>query len=111
MKGQETFRYAVNAICSDIQELLDKTGVQMGDIAYIVPHQANTRIIDFAAKRMNLPTERFYHNIERYGNTSSASIPIALAEMKAAGLIKRGDLLLLCAFGGGLANAACLIKW
>ena len=111
MNGQETFKFAVNSICADTHEILEKAGVTLDDIAYIVPHQANARIIDFAAKRMGIPKEKFFRNIERYGNTSSASIPIALSEMNSAGLIKRGDLLVLSAFGAGLASAACLIKW
>lgn len=111
MNGQETFRYAVNAICSDVKKLLDRAGKTIADVAYIVPHQANSRIIDFAAQRLGIPPEKFYQNISRYGNTSSASIPMALDEMSKKGLLKRGDLLLMCAFGGGLANAACLIEW
>jgi 3-oxoacyl-[acyl-carrier-protein] synthase-3 len=111
MKGQETFKFAVNAICSDIPALLDMSGHTLSDIAWIVPHQANARIIDFAAERLNLPKERFFQNIERYGNTSAASIPIALDEMNRGGLLRRGDLLILTAFGGGLAHAACLLRW
>lgn len=111
MNGQETFKFAVNGICSDVKQLLEITGKSMEDIAYIVPHQANVRIIDFAAKRLNVAPERFYRNIERYGNTSSASIPIALTEMHASGLLKRGELLILSAFGAGLASAACMIRW
>lgn len=111
MKGQETFKYAVTAICDDINELTEKTGIKTEDINYIVPHQANLRIIDYASRRNGIPAEKFYVNIDRYGNTSSASIPIALDEMNRGGLIKKGDILLLTAFGGGLANASCLIKW
>ena len=111
MKGQETFKYAVTAICDDINELTKKTGIKTEDINYIVPHQANLRIIDYASRRNGIPAEKFYVNIDRYGNTSSASIPIALDEMNRGGLIKKGDILLLTAFGGGLANASCLIKW
>lgn len=111
MNGQETFKFAVSAICSDVEALLAETKLSLDDIAYIVPHQANRRIIDFAAKRLGVVPEKFYVNIDRYGNTSSASIPIALDEMNRNGLIKRGDLLLLTAFGGGLANASCILKW
>jgi 3-oxoacyl-[acyl-carrier-protein] synthase-3 len=111
MKGQETFKFAVNAICSDIPALLEQSGRSLSDIARIVPHQANARIIDFAAERLSLPRERFFQNIERYGNTSAASIPIALDEMNRGGLLRRGDLQILTAFGGGLAHAACLIRW
>lgn len=111
MAGQETFKFAVNAICTDTTKLLMQNGLTMDDISYIVPHQANKRIIDFASVKLKVPKEKFYVNIDRYGNTSSASIPIALAEMNERGLLKRGDLLLLPAFGGGLASAACLLRW
>jgi 3-oxoacyl-[acyl-carrier-protein] synthase-3 len=111
MKGQETFKFAVNAMCEDIPVLLEKSGRRLEDLAWIVPHQANARIIDFAAERLGLPRERFYQNIEHYGNTSAASVPIALDEINRGGLLRRGDLLLLTAFGGGLAHAACLLEW
>ena len=111
MKGQETFKFAVNAICTDAKTLLDRNGLTFDDIAYIVPHQANKRIIDFASRKLKVPEDKFYVNIDRFGNTSSASIPIALAEMNEAGMLKKGDLLLLPAFGGGLASAACIMKW
>ena len=77
----------------------------------IVPHQANSRIIDAAARRASIPREKFYVNIDRFGNTSSASIPIALDALNRSGMLQSGDRLILCAFGGGLANAACLIMW
>lgn len=111
MNGQETFKFAVNAICEDIRNILDKSGLTADDIKYIVPHQANKRIIDFAAKRLRISQDKFFVNIEKYGNTSSASVPIALDEMNRQGLLNRGDLIILTAFGGGLANATCLIKW
>jgi len=111
MNGQETFKYAVNAICQDVTALLRKENLSMDQIDYIVPHQANKRIIDLAGSKLHVSPEKFYLNIERYGNTSSASIPIALDEMNRNGLIKPGSLLLLTAFGGGLANASCLLRW
>lgn len=111
MKGQETFKFAVNAICKDSKHLLKENGLTMDDIKYIVPHQANQRIIDFASVMLKVPKEKFYVNIDRYGNTSSASIPIALDEMNRNGMLQKGDLLLLPAFGGGLASAACIIRW
>lgn len=111
MNGQETFKFAVSSICDDIRALLQRQNLTADDIAYIVPHQANKRIISSAANRLRLPIEKFYIDIERYGNTSSASIPIALDEMNRAGLLRRGDLLLLTAFGGGLASATCLLRW
>jgi 3-oxoacyl-[acyl-carrier-protein] synthase-3 len=111
MEGQETFKYAVNAMCSDIRKLLSDNNLTADDIAMIVPHQANKRIIDLAAARLKIPAEKFYVNIQDYGNTSSASIPIALDELSRAGGLKRGDLIILTAFGGGLSNASCIIKW
>ncbi len=111
MNGQETFKYAVNAIVSDVRHILVNSGLSGEDIAHIVPHQANKRIIDSAAKRLGIDYEKFYMNIDRYGNTSSASIPIALDEMNRKGMLKRGDKIILTAFGGGLSNAACLITW
>ena len=111
MKGQETFKYAVNAICTDITYLLENNHLTTDDIAYIVPHQANQRIIDFAAERLHVDQSKFYVNIEHYGNTSSASVPIALDELNKLGKLKKGDLLILTAFGGGLANGSCLVRW
>lgn len=111
MQGQETFKYAVTAISQDITALLERNHLKIEDIAWIVPHQANKRIIDFAAKRLGIEKSKFFCNIEKYGNTSSASVPIALDELAKSGKLQRGDKIILCAFGGGLANAACLIEW
>ena len=111
MKGQETFKFAVNAICHDTKDLLEQNGLTFDDIKYIVPHQANQRISDFASVMLKVPKEKFYVNIDRFGNTSSASIPIALDEMNQKGMLQKGDLLLLPAFGGGLASAACILRW
>lgn len=111
MNGQETFKYAVSHIGSDIKKILADNGYGIDDVKYVVPHQANLRIIDAAARRSGIPLDKFYVNIQEYGNTSSASIPIALTEMNRKGLLERGDLLLFTAFGGGLASAACLIRW
>ncbi len=111
MRGQETFKFAVKSICRDCKTLLKNHDLTFDDIAYIVPHQANKRIIDFASVMLKIPEEKFYLNIERFGNTSSASIPIALDEMNRKGMLHKGDLLLLPAFGGGLASAACLLRW
>ena len=111
MNGQETFKFAVKSICKDIADVAADAGVRMEDISWVVPHQANSRIIDFAKKKLPIPGDRFYLNIERYGNTSSASIPIALDELNRKGCFKRGELLALCAFGGGLSSAACIIRW
>ncbi len=111
MQGQETFKYAVTSITQDITTLLENNHLTIDDIAWIVPHQANKRIIDFAAKRLGISNSKFFCDIEKYGNTSSASVPIALHELAQSGNLNRGDKIILCAFGGGLSNVACLIEW
>lgn len=111
MQGQETFKYAVNAIVKDIETLLERNHLTMDEVAYIVPHQANQRILDFACRKLHIAADKMYSNIEEYGNTSSASVPIALDELAKSGKLKRGDKLILVAFGGGLSDAACLIEW
>lgn len=111
MAGQETFKFAVNRIVDDIKYVAEKAGITLDQIDHVVPHQANIRIIDFAAKKLGIPKEKFFVNIDKYGNTSSASVPIAMAELDASGKLKRGDIVALTAFGGGLSGAACLIKW
>ncbi|MCD8143827.1 MAG: ketoacyl-ACP synthase III [Oscillospiraceae bacterium] len=112
MKGQGTFRYAVNAMVRDIRQLLEEKGIREEELDWVIPHQANRRIIDAAARRFpNIPNERFYCNIDRYGNTSSASIPMALDELARSGQLKRGDLVALAAFGGGLSDGAVLLRW
>ncbi len=111
MRGQDTFRFAVKAICKDSKYVIKQCGMRFEDIKYIVPHQANQRIIDFASELLHVPKEKFYTNIDRMGNTSSASIPIALDELNRAGKLQKGDYVLMPAFGGGLASAACLVRW
>ena len=111
MAGQETFKYAVNAIVHDIKTLLERNSISPDDVKYVVPHQANKRIIDAASRRLGIPYEKFVVDIDKYGNTSSASLPIALDELWRSGELKRGDLVVFTAFGGGLADAACLIRW
>ena len=111
MAGQETFKYAVNAIVHDIKTLLERNSISPGEVKYVVPHQANKRIIDAASRRLGIPYEKFVVDIDKYGNTSSASLPIALDELWRSGVLKRGDLVVFTAFGGGLADAACLIRW
>lgn len=111
MDGQATFKFAVNAIVKDCNEIVKRNNLTYDDIAYIVPHQANMRIIDFASRKLKVPMEKFSVNIDHYGNTSSASIPMMLDDLNRAGKLKKGDLLLLPAFGGGLASACCLLRW
>jgi len=111
MNGQETFKFAVNVMVGDLLEVIREAGLQQSDIAWVIPHQANARIIDAASRKLDIPAERFGKNIDRYGNTSSASIPILLDELNKEGKFKDGDYLALCSFGGGLSSAACVIRW
>lgn len=111
MNGREVFRFATGAMVDSINKVLEGTGYNLEDIDYVVPHQANLRIIDYAAKKLGLSKEKFYVNLERVGNTSSASVPMALADMDNEGKLKDGDLIVLVGFGGGLTCGATLIKW
>lgn len=111
MDGQETFKFAVGKIVDDIKTVTQQAGLELEDIDHVVTHQANIRIIDYAARRLKIPKEKFFVNIESYGNTSAASVPMALAELAKSGKLKRGDNVVLSAFGGGLSSAACVIKW
>ncbi|NCB31697.1 MAG: ketoacyl-ACP synthase III, partial [Clostridia bacterium] len=111
MQGQETFKFAVNAMCKDLREVIEQAGLTPMDVTYVVPHQANVRIIDAAKSRLGIPAERYCVNIDKYGNTSAASIPLVMDEINRAGKLKPGDILALAAFGGGLTSAACIIRW
>lgn len=110
-EGQEVFKFAVKAMPAATEKLLEATGMTIEDIRYIFPHQANIRIIDSAAKRLNIPNERVYKTIHKYGNISSASIPVALDEAYRENLLKKGDNLVFVGFGGGLTWGAALLKW
>ncbi len=111
MEGSEVFRRAVTGMEKAVRDLLEETKASPEDIDLVVPHQANKRIIDALAKRLEFPEEKVVCNIDRYGNTSSATIPIALAESAESGRLKRGDLVLLVAFGAGLSVGAALVRW
>ena len=111
MDGREVFKHAVRIMREKALEVLDLCGVKAEDVALLIPHQANTRIIEAVAKRLKIPSEKVYVNIENYGNTSSASIPIALDEVVRGGKVKKGDLVLLVAFGAGLTWGATLIRF
>lgn len=111
MNGREVFKFATTAIVDAVNEILKDTGISLDDIKYIVPHQANYRIIKSAANKLGLDEEKFYINLERFGNTSSATVPIALNEMYEKNMLKKGDKFILVAFGGGLTYAATLIEW
>lgn len=111
MDGQGTFKFAVTVMCKDINTVLEQAKLTIDDIKYFVPHQANIRILQFAGKKLKIPAEKIFSNIEKYGNTSAASVPIALDEVNRSGKLKKGDLVLLSAFGGGLSSAACILRW
>jgi 3-oxoacyl-[acyl-carrier-protein] synthase-3 len=111
MVGPDVFKFAVDIFIRQANEVCEKAGVKLDDIDLWVPHQANFRIIDAAARRIGLPIERVAINIDEYGNTSSASIPLALDEAVRAGRVKSGDHVLLAGFGSGLTWGATLLKW
>jgi 3-oxoacyl-[acyl-carrier-protein] synthase-3 len=111
MRGKEVFKLAVTAMQDAAVELLEKNGVSTDQVKLLIPHQANQRIIDAIAQRMKLPADRVFMNLERYGNTSAASIPIALDEAVRTGRIVSGDYVLFVAFGAGLTWASALIRW
>lgn len=109
--GREVYRFAVNVMGESALRAVKNAGLNQSDIDLLVPHQANIRIIDAAAKRLELPTEKVFVNIQKYGNTSAASIPIALREARDAGKIQAGDTIVSVGFGGGLTWASCVMKW
>jgi 3-oxoacyl-[acyl-carrier-protein] synthase-3 len=111
MEGNEVFKSAVKIMADAAQIALRQAGLECKDINLVIPHQANVRIIMAVAKRLGLPQDRIFLNIEKYGNMSSASTAIALCEAVRAGRIKKGDIILLDAFGAGLVWGACLLKW
>ena len=111
MNGRDVYMFAVDAIVQTIRTLLELTGIDVEQVSRIVPHQANVRIIEAAAKRLKVPPELFFTNIEHYANTSAASIPIALEDMVKQGLVKPGDTLLTVGFGAGLTYGGNVIRW
>ena len=111
MDGKEVFRFATRVMASATQEALDAAGLTIEEIQWIIPHQANIRIIQAAARGLKLPMERFIVNLERYGNTSTASIPIAMVEAVECGKIKPGEKLVMVGFGGGLTWGALAAEW
>jgi len=111
MKGRELFKVAVRNMEEACKEVLTKAGVDPEEVALVIPHQANVRIINALAEKLNVPKDRVYVNIDRYGNTSAASIPIALHEAIEQGKLKRGDLILMTAMGGGLTWGATLLRY
>jgi 3-oxoacyl-[acyl-carrier-protein] synthase-3 len=111
MKGNEVFKHAVKRMGEAAVETLKRAGLKKEDIRWLIPHQANTRIIDATGERLHLPADRIYVNIQRYGNVSVASIPISLHELLEAGKLNKGDIVLMDAFGAGFTWAAVAYRW
>ncbi|GAB6061315.1 beta-ketoacyl-ACP synthase III [Deferrisoma palaeochoriense] len=111
MQGNEVFKVAVRTLHQVAEEVLEEAGVHGDEVDWFVPHQANRRIIDAVRLRLKVPEDRVYVNVDRYGNTSAASVPIALDEMARSGKIRPGHLVLLDAFGAGFTYGAALIRW
>ncbi|UCF95934.1 MAG: ketoacyl-ACP synthase III [Spirochaetaceae bacterium] len=111
MDGRKVYNFAVSSLVETIDHLLDYHDLSVDDIKYIIPHQANLRIIEAAAKRKKIPLDRFYVNIQEFANTSAATIPIALAELQGKHMLQEGDLLIAIGFGAGLTYGGNLIRW
>ena len=111
MEGRETFKNAVQAMCTAAREALNRCELDITKVKCIIPHQANRRIIDAVGERLGATPEQLFINVNRYGNTSAASVAIALDEAVASGKVQRGDLVLLVVFGAGLTWGAAVIEW
>jgi 3-oxoacyl-[acyl-carrier-protein] synthase-3 len=111
MQGKEVFKIAVNRMKEAAEKVIERAGWQAEDIACVIPHQANRRIIDAIADRLAVPNERVFVNLDKYGNTSAAAVAIALDEANRTGAFKRGDHIVLVVFGAGLTWAAAAIRW
>lgn len=111
MNGREVFRFATRVLVSSAQDLLSECGVGVEDVDVYVPHQANVRIMTHAQTKLGIPREKMVVNVDRYGNTSSGSIPLALADARTSGLLKKGDLVLMTGMGAGLTWGSTLLEW
>ncbi len=111
MEGKETYRYATKTLASSALTAIERAGWKPDDIDLFIPHQANIRIIESVAKGLGLPMEKMFVNVDRYGNTSAASVPLALSEAVDSGRIKVGDRIVLVAFGAGLTSGAIALEW
>jgi hypothetical protein len=111
MEGRETYRFATRTLATTALAAIEKAGLSPSDIDLFIPHQANIRIIEAVAKGLDLPMERMYVNLDRYGNTSAASVPIALAEAVNEGRVQVGDHVVIVAFGAGFTSGAVAIEW
>jgi len=111
MNGREVFKFATRVMVSSAEKILAECGVSVDDVDVYVPHQANKRIIDHAARKLGIPEEKVVVNVDRYGNTSSGSIPLALADAVADGRLREGELVLMTGMGAGLTWGSALIEW
>lgn len=111
MEGRETFKHAVTRMCQASEKALETAGLTKADISLVIPHQANARIISAIADRLGLSEDKVFMNLDKYGNTSAATIPVALDEANRQGMLKRGDIILLVAFGGGFTWASSVVRW
>ncbi|HEY3524466.1 MAG TPA: beta-ketoacyl-ACP synthase III, partial [Candidatus Limnocylindrales bacterium] len=111
MEGRETYRFATRTLASSALAAIAKAGLEPADVDLFIPHQANVRIIEAVAKGLGLPMEKFFVNLDRYGNTSAASVPIALAEAVDSGRVAMGDRIVIVAFGAGFTSGAVAIEW
>ena len=111
MNGREVFKFATKNVIQSMQKVMEQEGITQEEVKYFIPHQANARIVEVISKKLKIPYEKFYLNMERYGNTSSASIPIALNELNEKGFLERGDKIILSGFGGGMTWGTMLITW
>ncbi len=111
MNGREVYKHAVRNMAAGARLALDANGLTPGDVTWVIAHQANLRILEGVSERVGIPMERFFTNVDRYGNTSSASVPTALDEAVEQGQVKPGDILLFAALGGGLAWASAVARW
>ena len=111
MNGREVFKFATRILVQSAEELLEKCGVTIDDVDLYIPHQANMRIIDHATRKLGVPSERVVINVDRFGNTSSGSIPLALADAAADGRLRPGRLVLMTGMGAGLTWGSALMRW
>lgn len=111
MQGRDVFKYAVRAMAQAVTELLVSEGISIDEISIMIPHQANIRILKSLAERLGVPFEKMYVIVQKYGNTSAASVPITIDEANRAGRLQRGDLVLFCVFGGGFTWGTTLMRW
>lgn len=111
MDGREVFKFATKNVIRSLSKVMEEAAITAEDVKFFIPHQANARIVEVISKKLQIPFEKFYMNMDRYGNTSSASIPIALHELDEKGLLERGDKIILTGFGGGMTWATTLVEW